>query len=162
MVCHCGVNIAGVLDVDELAAYAETLPGRGGLRPPTSLPAPPPDRTNWSSSSMSTASTEWWWPPARRVPTNRSFATPSIASASTPTSSRWSTFATSAPGCMPAVGRRPRKKRLTLIRMGVARALHLEPLEEGSSADDPRRAGDRRRHRRNSGGHRYRGRRVSR
>jgi heterodisulfide reductase subunit A len=27
MVCHCGVNIAGVLDVDGLAEYAKTLPG---------------------------------------------------------------------------------------------------------------------------------------
>jgi len=27
MVCHCGVNIAGLLDVEELARYAETLPG---------------------------------------------------------------------------------------------------------------------------------------
>ncbi len=26
LVCHCGVNIAGVLDVEELAAYAGTLP----------------------------------------------------------------------------------------------------------------------------------------
>ena len=26
LVCHCGVNIAGVLDVDELAVFAETLP----------------------------------------------------------------------------------------------------------------------------------------
>ena len=25
-VCHCGINIAGVIDVDELARYAETLP----------------------------------------------------------------------------------------------------------------------------------------
>ncbi len=27
MICHCGVNIAGVLDVDELTAYAASLPG---------------------------------------------------------------------------------------------------------------------------------------
>jgi heterodisulfide reductase subunit A len=27
MVCHCGVNVAGVLDVEELAANAEALPG---------------------------------------------------------------------------------------------------------------------------------------
>jgi heterodisulfide reductase subunit A len=27
LVCHCGVNIAGVLDVEDLAAYAGTLPG---------------------------------------------------------------------------------------------------------------------------------------
>jgi heterodisulfide reductase subunit A-like polyferredoxin len=27
MVCHCGVNVAGVLDVEELAAHAEALPG---------------------------------------------------------------------------------------------------------------------------------------
>jgi heterodisulfide reductase subunit A2 len=27
LVCHCGLNIAGVLDVEELAAYASTLPG---------------------------------------------------------------------------------------------------------------------------------------
>ncbi len=26
MVCHCGINIAGVLDVEELARYAETIP----------------------------------------------------------------------------------------------------------------------------------------
>jgi heterodisulfide reductase subunit A len=26
MVCHCGINIAGLLDVDDLAAYAGTLP----------------------------------------------------------------------------------------------------------------------------------------
>jgi heterodisulfide reductase subunit A len=27
LICHCGVNIAGVLDVEDLARYAETLPG---------------------------------------------------------------------------------------------------------------------------------------
>jgi heterodisulfide reductase subunit A2 len=27
MVCHCGVNIAGVLEVEELASYARSLPG---------------------------------------------------------------------------------------------------------------------------------------
>jgi heterodisulfide reductase subunit A len=27
MVCHCGINIAGVLDVEDLSRYAETLPG---------------------------------------------------------------------------------------------------------------------------------------
>jgi len=25
-ICHCGLNIAGVLDVDELRAFAERLP----------------------------------------------------------------------------------------------------------------------------------------
>ena len=32
-VCHCGSNIAGVVDCADVAAYGQTLPGRDRIPP---------------------------------------------------------------------------------------------------------------------------------
>ena len=52
-VCHCGINIAGVIDVEAVRDYAKTLPTWSTWRT-TSLPAPRTPRKSSRSASRST------------------------------------------------------------------------------------------------------------
>ena len=102
MVCHCGINIAGVLDVDELADYAGSLPDVVVATTDLFACSSTGQDELVETDQASTGSTGSWSPPAHRAPTSRSSARPARASVSTPTCWRWSTSATSAPGCTPS------------------------------------------------------------
>jgi len=132
MVCHCGVNVAGVLDVEGLAEYAATLPDVVAAK--TDLFA--------CSSTGQDALVDL----IRENDLNRI-----VVAACTPR-----THEPVFRGACSAVGFNPyllemvnirdqcswvhareqdlaQDKARTLIRMGVARARHLEPLHEGKA-----------------------------
>jgi len=132
MVCHCGVNIAGVLDVEQLAAEAEALPGVVVTR--TDLFA------------CSSTGQEQLVETIREHRLNRV-----VVAACTPRTHEPVFRSTLArigfnPFLLEMVNIRDQcswvhagdpgaaqEKARTLIRMGVARACHLEPLQEGEA-----------------------------
>jgi heterodisulfide reductase subunit A len=133
MVCHCGVNIAGVLDVDELAAYAESLPGVEVAR--TDLFACSSTgqdelveviKENRLNRVVVAACTPRTHEPVFRDTLDRIGFNPYLLEMVNIRDQCSWVHAGSRDAAQ--------EKALALIRMGVARALHLEPLEEGSSA----------------------------
>ena len=137
-VCHCGSNIAGVIDVEGVAEYALKLPGVVYANDTCTRARPTRSRSSrtWSPSTTSTAS---WWRAARRAPTSRSSRTPCARPASTRSCSRWPTSATRRAGCTATSRRRRPTRPRTSIRMSVARARLLEPLLQGRRAAHARR-----------------------
>ena len=133
MVCHCGVNIAGVLDVEALAAYAEKLPGVEVAR--TDLFA---CSSTGQDELMETikehrlnrvvvaACTPRTHEPVFRETLDRIGFNPYLLEMVN-IRDQCSWVHAGSPGSA-------QEKAKALIRMGVARARHLEPLEEGSSA----------------------------
>jgi len=133
MVCHCGVNIAGVLDVEALAAYAEELPGVEVAR--TDLFA---CSSTGQDELMETikehrlnrvvvaACTPRTHEPVFRETLDRIGFNPYLLEMVN-IRDQCSWVHAGSPGAA-------QEKAKALIRMGVARARHLEPLEEGSSA----------------------------
>ncbi len=133
MVCHCGVNIAGVLDVEQLAAEAAALPGVVATR--TDLFA------------CSSTGQEQLVESIREHDLNRI-----VIAACTPRTHEPVFRDTLArigfnPFLLEMVNIRDQcswvhsgepeaaqEKARTLIRMGVARACHLEPLQAGRAA----------------------------
>jgi len=132
LVCHCGVNIAGVLDVDELGRYAATIPGVVAAR------------TNMFACS--TTGQEELVEMIRGHGLNRL-----VIAACTPRTHE-PVFRETLAGigfnpyllemanirdqCSWVHARQPdaaQEKARALIRMGVARARHLEPLTQGAS-----------------------------
>jgi len=130
MVCHCGINIAGVLGIEELTEFAGTLPG---------VVVSVHDMFACSSTGQD-ALIEL----VREHDLNRV-----VVAACTPR-----THEPVFRGALAGIGFNPyllemvnirdqcswvhtgdpalaQEKARTLIRMGVARALHLEPLQEG-------------------------------
>ena len=73
-VCHCGSNIAGVVDVESVAEYARKLPGVV-YATDTMYTCSDDSLSRSRRRSTSTSSTAWWSPPARRAPTSRSSRT---------------------------------------------------------------------------------------
>jgi hypothetical protein len=73
-VCHCGTNIAGVVNVPDVLEYAKTLPNV--VYAENCIPAPTIPRIASRRKSPNTISTESSWPPARREPTSLFSATP--------------------------------------------------------------------------------------
>jgi heterodisulfide reductase subunit A len=133
MVCHCGVNIAGVLDVEALAAYAEKLPGVEVAR--TDLFA---CSSTGQDELMETikehrlnrvvvaACTPRTHEPVFRETLDRIGFNPYLLEMVN-IRDQCSWVHAGSPGSA-------QEKAKALIRMGIARARHLEPLEEGSSA----------------------------
>ncbi|MEJ2188250.1 MAG: FAD-dependent oxidoreductase, partial [Acidobacteriota bacterium] len=133
MVCHCGVNIAGVLDVEALAAFAEELPGVEVAR--TDLFA---CSSTGQDELMETikehklnrvvvaACTPRTHEPVFRETLDRIGFNPYLLEMVN-IRDQCSWVHAGSPGAA-------QEKARALIRMGVARARHLEPLEEGSSA----------------------------
>lgn len=132
MVCHCGINIAGVLDVDDLAGRAAALPG---------VEAVISDQFACSSTGQ-----EQLVETIRQQGLNRI-----VVAACTPRTHEPVFRDTLArigfnPFLLEMVNIRDQcswvhagareaaqEKAATLIRMGVARARHLEPLAEGEA-----------------------------
>ena len=152
MVCHCGVNIAGVLDVGELAEYAAAMPDVVAAR--THL------------FSCSATGQDELVEMIKEYALNRL-----VVAACTPRTHEPVFRDTCArvgfnPYLLEMVNirdqcswvhadqpREAQEKARALIRMGVARARHLEPLHVGGSTHDPRRLGCGWRNRGHSGGH---------
>ena len=70
-VCHCGINIAGTVDVEAVREYASTLPyvvytGRNLFTCSRDTQEAMKDIIREHHS------TAWWWPLARRARTSRS------------------------------------------------------------------------------------------
>ena len=133
MVCHCGVNIAGVLDVDALAEYALGLPGVEVAR--TDLFACSSTgqdqlmetiREHRLNRVVVAACTPRTHEPVFRDTLDRIGFNPYLLEMVNIRDQCSWVHAGSREAAQ--------KKALTLIRMGVARARHLEPLEEGSAA----------------------------
>ncbi len=133
MICHCGINIAGVLDVERLAEEAASLPGVVATR--TDLFA------------CSSTGQEQLVETIREHGLNRV-----VIAACTPRTHEPVFRSTLArigfnPFLLEMINIRDQcswvhaaqpeealEKARTLIRMGVARARHLEPLQEGEAA----------------------------
>jgi heterodisulfide reductase subunit A len=133
MVCHCGINIAGVLDVEELAAYAESLPGVEVAR--TDLFACSSTgqdelvetiREHRLNRIVVAACTPRTHEPIFRETLDRIGFNPYLLEmVNIRDQCSWVHAAT------PDAAQH---KARALIRMGAARACHLEELEEGSAA----------------------------
>jgi heterodisulfide reductase subunit A len=133
MVCHCGINIAGVLKVEELAAYAESLPGVEVAR--TDLFACSSTgqdelvetiREHRLNRIVIAACTPRTHEPVFRETLDRIGFNPYLLEmVNIRDQCSWVHAAT------PEAAQ---DKAKALIRMGVARACHLEELEEGSAA----------------------------
>jgi len=133
MVCHCGINIAGVLDVEKLADYAESLPGVEVAR--TDLFACSSTgqdelvetiREHRLNRIVVAACTPRTHEPVFRETLDRIGFNPYLLEmVNIRDQCSWVHAAT------PEAAQ---EKARALIRMGVARACHLEPLEEGSTA----------------------------
>ena len=121
----------------------------------TSTPARPTRSSGSSERSRSTGSTGSSSPPARRGRTSRSSRRRSARRASTPTSSRWPTSATSALG--PHQGPEPATaKARTWCAWPWPGPRLLEPLHKDDAGRHARRARHRRRRRRHDRGARAR------
>ena len=70
-VCHCGINIAGVVDVPTVVEYARTLPGVVYAEENLYTCSQDTQEKINETIQRARASTAWWWPPARRAPTSR-------------------------------------------------------------------------------------------
>ncbi len=133
MVCHCGVNIAGVLDVEELAAYAVRLPGVEVAR--TDLFACSSTGQDALMETISehrlnrvvvAACTPRTHEPVFRETLDRIGFNPYLLEmVNIRDQCSWVHAGSRAAA---------QDKAKALIRMGVARARHLEPLDEGSTA----------------------------
>ena len=108
-VCHCGSNIAGVIEVESVAEYAKQLPGVAFATDTMYTCSATASRSS-ARPSRSTTSTASWSPAARRARTSRSSRTPCARPDSTRSSSRWPTSATRRAGCTPRSRRRPRRR----------------------------------------------------
>ena len=133
MVCHCGINIAGVLDVEELAAYAERLPGVEVAR--TDLFACSSTgqdalietvREHRLNRVVVAACTPRTHEPVFREALDRIGFNPYLM--------EMVNIRDQCSWVHAAAPEAAQDKARALIRMGVARARHLEELEEGSSA----------------------------
>ena len=69
-VCHCGINIAGVVDVPGVTEYVKTLPHVVYADHYTFTCATDSLEKMKQKSSKTTSSTGWWWPRAAPGPTN--------------------------------------------------------------------------------------------
>jgi len=133
MVCHCGINIAGVLDVEALAAYAESLPGVEVAR--TDLFACSSTgqdelvetiREHRLNRIVVAACTPRTHEPIFRETLDRIGFNPYLLEMVN-IRDQCSWVHATTPGAA-------QDKARALIRMGAARACHLEELEEGSAA----------------------------
>ena len=133
MVCHCGINIAGVLDVEELADYAASLPGVEVARTDLfTCSSTGQDeivatiRDHKLNRIVVAACTPRTHEPVFRETLDRIGFNPFLLEmVNIRDQCSWVHAAT--PDAAQVKAR-------ALIRMGVARACHLEPLEEGSTA----------------------------
>ena len=133
MVCHCGINIAGVLDVEELADYAASLPGVEVARTDLfTCSSTGQDeivatiREHKLNRIVVAACTPRTHEPVFRETLDRIGFNPYLLEmVNIRDQCSWVHAATPDAAQI---------KARALIRMGVARARHLEPLEEGSSA----------------------------
>ncbi|MFV2072017.1 MAG: FAD-dependent oxidoreductase [Thermoanaerobaculales bacterium] len=132
MVCHCGVNIAGVLDVDALAEYALSLPGVEVAR--TDLFACSSTgqdqlmetiREHRLNRIVVAACTPRTHEPVFRDTLDRIGFNPYLLEMVN-IRDQCSWVHAGSPEAA-------QDKALALIRMGIARARHLEPLEEGAA-----------------------------
>ncbi len=132
MVCHCGVNIAGVLDVEELARYAGTLPGvAASTHHMFSCSSTGQDELvglineNRLNRIVVAACTPRTHEPVFRETLSRIGFNPYLLE-----------MANIRDQCSWVHARHPAEaqdKAKALIRMAVARAAHLEPLHAGES-----------------------------
>jgi heterodisulfide reductase subunit A len=133
MVCHCGINIAGVLGVEELAAYAETLPAVEVAR--TDLFACSSTgqdqlvetiREHRLNRIVVAACTPRTHEPIFRETLDRIGFNPYLF--------EMVNIRDQCSWVHAAAPEAAQEKAKALIRMGVARARHLEVLEEGSTS----------------------------